>query len=91
MQLDPGTAIIGYKLSDERVKKPPQEMTSEEDYKLAMGLILQKTRNAKSKTHMLILHNLVGIFVGFSFPPLNQLWYPSASTPIHCRLQAKAE
>lgn len=61
MQLDPQTAVIGYKISGDRVKDAAREISSEEDYVFAMETILKKTQNARSKTHTLVLQNLVSV------------------------------
>ena len=63
MELDPQTAVLGYKFSSDRIKDAPREISSSEDYVFAMEFILKKTRNARSKMHMLILHNLVSVLI----------------------------
>jgi hypothetical protein len=63
MGLEPQTAVIGYKISSDRAKDAPQEMSSDEDYALAMELILKKARGARTKTYTLILHNLVSFWL----------------------------
>ena len=63
MQLDPQTIIIGYKISSDWVRDAAQEISTEEDYTFAMESISKKTQNARSKTHMLILQNLVGFLI----------------------------
>lgn len=59
MQLDKDTAVLGYKLSSDRVKDSPRQLSTAEDYNFAMEGIQKKLRNARSKEHKLILHNLV--------------------------------
>ena len=64
MDLDPQAAVIDYKLSTEPARDAPREISSEEDYALAMESILEKTQNARTKTHTLILQNLVRVLTG---------------------------
>lgn len=59
MQLDRDTAVLGYKLSSDHVKDSPRQLSTVEDYNFAMEGIQRKLRNARSKEHKLILHNLV--------------------------------
>jgi hypothetical protein len=61
MQLDSQAAVISYKLSSDRAKDAVREISTEEDYVLAMDSILKKTRNARMKAYTLILHNLVSV------------------------------
>ena len=63
MGLDPQTTVIGYKISSDRVRDAPQEISSEQDYTLAMESILTKVRGARTKTYTLILHNLVSFWL----------------------------
>ena len=85
MEVDPQTAIIGYKISSDRVKDIARELSTEEDYKLAMESILKKTWNERSKTYMLILQNLVGVLIGLPTVELHKI-ICTASEPTHCRL-----
>lgn len=89
MEVDPQTAIIGYKISGDRVKDTAREISTEEDYKLAMESILKKTRNARSKTYMLILQNLVGVLIGLPTGELHAKIICTAPKPTHCCLQAE--
>ena len=61
MQLDHQTAEIGCKLSDDRAKAPVRVIAEAKDYDSAMGLILQKTKNAKMKKYSLVLQNLMSV------------------------------
>jgi hypothetical protein len=67
MGLDQTTAVLGYKFSGDRAKESPRQLSSTEDYQLAMGEIRRKVRNARTKEHRLILHNLVSS-LPFHFP-----------------------
>ena len=59
MRLDQETAVIGYKLSGDCVKDSARQLSTAEEYKSAMEEIQRKVRNARTKAHKLILHNLV--------------------------------
>ena len=59
MQLDPAVAVLGYKFSEDRVRLPPRQMSTAEDYTIAMEEILKKVKNARTREHKLVLHNLV--------------------------------
>lgn len=59
MQVDQETAVLGYKLSGDRVKDSARQLSTVEEYKSAIEEIRRKVRNARTKEHKLILHNLV--------------------------------
>ena len=61
MQLDQVVAVLGYKFSGDRVKDPPRQMSTAEDYKIAVEGIQKRIRNARTKEHHLVLHNLVSV------------------------------
>lgn len=62
MQLpDQAAAVLGYKFSTDRVKDAARQMSTAEDYTLAMEELLAKVRSARTKEHKLVLHNLVGV------------------------------
>ena len=61
MQLDESVAILGYKFSADRIKDSAQQLSTTEDYEFAMEEIRRKVRNARTKEHTLILHNLVSV------------------------------
>lgn len=63
MQLHQDAAVIGYKLSADRIKDPVQQLSTAEDYKSAVGAILRKIRGARTKEHKLILYNLVRVLL----------------------------
>ena len=59
MRLDSAVAVLGYKFSEDRVRLPPRQMLTAEDYMIAMEEILKRARNARTREHKLVLHNLV--------------------------------
>jgi len=59
MQLDQDTAVLGYKLSADRVKDSVRQLSTVEEYKFAMAEIRKKVGGARSVKHKLVLHNLV--------------------------------
>lgn len=61
MQLDESVAILGYKFSADRIKDSARQLSTMEDYEFAMEEIRRKVRNARTKEHTLILHNLVSV------------------------------
>ena len=63
MGLDKDTAILGYKFSTDRVRDAAQQLSTADDYKFAMEEIQRKVRNARTKEHKLVLHNLVSVWL----------------------------
>jgi hypothetical protein len=59
MQLDQTVAVLGYKFSGDRVRDPPRQLSTAADYRLAMEEIQRRVKNARTKEHKLVLHDLV--------------------------------
>ncbi|KAE9389953.1 hypothetical protein BT96DRAFT_1002732 [Gymnopus androsaceus JB14] len=58
MDLDPQSARIGYKLSGDRVRDAPNQLSNAVDYQFAVNKVLEKVRHAHSREVVLVLFNL---------------------------------
>jgi hypothetical protein len=63
MGLDKDAAVLGYKFSTDRVRDAARQLSKADDYKFAMEEIRRKVRNARTKEHKLVLHNLVSVWL----------------------------
>lgn len=70
MQLDKDMAVLGYKLSADRARDPARRLSTAEDYEFAMEELRRKVKNARTKEHKLVLHNLVRVSRFFLHPSL---------------------
>lgn len=76
MQLNKDTAALGYKFSGDRKKDLARQLLTAEEYGFAMNEIRSRVRNARTKEHKLVLHNLVSTSHAFpSEPALNSYGY----------------
>lgn len=88
MRLDQTVAVLGYKFSGDRVKDSPRQLSTAEDYKLAMDEIRRRVRNARTKEHKLVLHNLVSPSFSSASHHDRPRWFVAPNT-IHRRVKEK--
>lgn len=65
MDLDPLTARIGYKISGDRVRDDPNQLSNVDDYRFAVQKVVDKASRARSRAVVLELFNLVHSFLIF--------------------------
>jgi hypothetical protein len=59
MDLDPVNTKLGYKYGSDRIRDPPNQLSTEEELRVAMEKGQNKIRHARTREVILEIHNLV--------------------------------